>query len=238
VSSCRRSCRLAAPAHANLHVTIPYTPQPPGTTNVCIAIVAHTKRSEQAHALFDTVGAAYMSMDNGTLGCEANHRKAWTYLAGKDTTWSVVLEDDAEPVEDFTAQLERALSVAPTPVVGLYLGTATPAHWQPRIQAALQYHPEAHWFTPRFSLINAVGVAIRTHLLPLTLEANLPADQALANWCRTNHHQVAYTNPSLIDHRDEPTVIAQRVGHGGSTQPRKAWNVGTRTRWTPREAPL
>jgi hypothetical protein len=44
----------------------------------------------------ETVGAAYISIDNGTLGCEGNHRKVWQWLNDHATTkWVVVLEDDA-----------------------------------------------------------------------------------------------------------------------------------------------
>jgi hypothetical protein len=205
---------------------------------MCIGIVAHNARATHAHQLMEQVGATYMSMDNGTLGCEGNHRKVWDWLAGRDTTWSVVLEDDCVPCDDFTAQLEQVLSVAPTPIVGLYLGTGTPPGWQQDIQTARDNHPDAHWYSTRFNLINAVGVAIRTNLLPLTVQAGLPVDQGIANWCRTNHHTVAYVNPSIVDHRDEQPVIKDRHDGVRRDKPRKAWAFGTRTHWTDMTATL
>lgn len=221
-----------------MRVTVPYTPGPPGKDNLHIGIVAHIKRAEQAHQLMETVGATYMTMDNGSLGCEGNHLKAWNWLAKKDSTWSVVLEDDCEPVEGFREQLEQALTAAPTPIVGLYLGTSTPTHWQRRIRTVRKHNPDTHFYTTGFHLLNAVGVAIRTHLLPLQVSTQIPIDEAIADWCRTNHHTVAYTNPSLVEHADGPPVITVRYDGQPRTHPRKAWNVGTRQRWATTEAAM
>ena len=42
-----------------------------------IGIVAHTKRATQTHILMDQVQAAYTNIDDGTLGCDDNHRHVW-----------------------------------------------------------------------------------------------------------------------------------------------------------------
>ena len=52
-----------------------------------IGIVAHTKRATAAHTLQDQTHAAYVTIDNGELGCRGNHLKAWNWLekhAGPD----------------------------------------------------------------------------------------------------------------------------------------------------------
>jgi len=206
-----------------------------------IGIVAHTKRADQAQTLAKTVNADYITIDNGALGCEGNHQKAWQWMADNNTQpWSVVLEDDALPCDDFRLQLQPALAVSPAPVVSLYLGTNYPAHWQPRIKSALHNHPTAHWLTGP-NLIHAVGIAIRTQLLPLKLQSHTAIDQAISNWCKTNHHLVAHAIPSLVDHTDDESVIRHRIGpidDNKRDKPRKAWQHGTRTHWTRRSAPL
>ena len=87
-----------------------------------IGIVAHTARAEHAHTLMDQVGAAYTSVDNGTLGCNGNHKQVWTWLNNHTDEWAIVLEDDSLPTPDFLHQATQALAVAPSPIVSFYLG--------------------------------------------------------------------------------------------------------------------
>jgi hypothetical protein len=203
-----------------------------------IGIVAHERRTEQANHLAATVNADKTFWDDGTLKCEGNHLQAWQWMAEQDAEWGVVLEDDAIPCDDLRNQLDQALAVAPAPIVSLYLGTGLPAHWQPRIQAALRYNPQAHWLNG--PVISAVGIAIRTELLPLKLQPNTMIDQAISNWAKLNHHPVAHTVPSLVDHRDDEPIQKVRINHEIRTNdiPRKAWQFGTRQRWTSRSAAL
>jgi hypothetical protein len=204
-----------------------------------VGIVAHHARAEQAHKLMEDVGATYLSMDNGSLGCDANHKKVWSWLSGKDTTWSVVLEDDAIPVEGFTKQLEQVLSVAPTPIVSLYLGQGRPQHWQPRIDLAKNNanSVDASWLIAP-ALLHAVGVAVRTELLPKVLfDKTKPIDDAWTEWIRTQHLRVGYTWPSLLEHRDEDTLVKHPDGVP-RTQHRKAWWCHTRQDWTDRAVKL
>lgn len=203
-----------------------------------IAVVAHTSRTHQAHALANTVDAAHISIDDGTLGCEGNHHSVWKWH--RDNTidgWAVVLEDDAEPVPGFTDQLHTALAAAPSPIVSLYLGTTRPPQWQDRIRAATiqANNIGAPWITGP-QLLHAVGVAIHSDLIPALCawlpNTKCPIDQAIATWAVINHHTVAYTWPSLVDHADTDTIAAH---HDGTprTEPRKAWATGIRTTWTP-----
>lgn len=197
-----------------------------------IGIVAHTSRAEQAHELMETVGAAYMSIDNGQLGCDGNHHKVQTYLADRTSTWTVFLEDDAKPIPGFREQLHQALVMAPSPIVSLYAGRKKPTHWQGRYKKALAAaHTEnASWLISTH-LLHAVGYAIRTNHLPSLLAhtSPLPADQHITSWAKRYGHTVAYTVPSLVDHLDGPTTVNQQdTPHPG----RKAWTFGSRDRWT------
>lgn len=200
-----------------------------------VAVVAHLDRLTQTEALAAHTKAGYIAYDDGSLGAEGNHRRAWEWHRDHTTTtWSVVLEDDAVPVDDFTTQLEQAISAAPTPIVSLYLGRSRPPHWQGRIHQATEQADQADaCFITNTHLLHAVGVAIHTHLLhDLTaVHTNYPADQHICWWARDRKHRISYTWPSLIDHQDGPTLIHHPDGVT-RTPGRIAWRTGTRTHWT------
>lgn len=200
-----------------------------------LGIVAHTARAEHAQQLAATTNADYLSMDTGTLGCDGNHRKVWQHLAELDTEWSIILEDDAIPCNNWHDNLTQALTLAPTPIVSFYLGTSNPTHWQRFIRTAItraEQHQAAWIVGP--ALIHAVAYAMRTELIApfLAHHTQQPIDQAITTWAR-GKHQVAYTHPSMVDHRDEPTLFAHPDGMPRS-KPRVAhrhgqpqWNTRT-----------
>lgn len=211
-----------------------------------IAIVAHTTRTNQAWNLANQTDAAYVAIDDGTLGCEGNHKRVWQWLTNHNPEpWSVVLEDDAVPCNNFRNQLEQALAVAPSNIVGLYLGH--PDHWTP-IPTRKQRVTDAGWkatttdaswiLTQEF--IHGVGIAIKTELVPdmlRNLNRALPIDNSIWKWAHKSEQPIAFTWPSLVNHHDGPTLIKHRDGLPRKHE-RKAWNFGTRERWTSRSATL
>lgn len=204
-----------------------------------IAVVAHTAREQQAVALAKQVNADHIAWDDGALGCNANHGHAWHQLATADAEWSVIIEDDALPVADFSSHLEQALAAAPSNIVSLYLGTSRPALWQSRIQAATRRADKANapWIVGSH-LLHAVAVAIRTDLVPTMLEhldGSLPIDDAITKWATSADQPVAYTWPSLVDHRDEPSLMPRKRRNTG---PRRAWRHGTPDQWSTRAVQL
>lgn len=201
-------------------------------------------RADAAHALQEQAGAVFLHMDNGRIGCHASHRSTWEWLSehSGDAEFLLVLEDDAEPVEGFTQQLEQALAVAPTGIVSLYLGTSYPIHWQPRIDLARHNanRVDACWLRTT-DVLHAVGVAIRTDLLPSMLEHaphGVPIDEAITKWAQAHGQEIGYTWPSLLQHSDTPTVISKHADGVERTQPRKAWWCHTRTEWTDKAVTL
>lgn len=204
-----------------------------------IGIVAHVTRAEQAHKLMADVGAAYLSLDNGNLGCHGNHRKTWRYLANKQAPhvdWGIVLEDDAIPCcEDFTNQLEQALAVTTAPIVSLYLGRLRPPHLQYIIEPAVKRADEqdASWLVSR-QLLHGVGLAIRSNVIAdmlNNLDDELPIDEAINAWANQRRYRIAYTWPSLVDHADGETLLQHRDGHE-RVPGRVAWRSGKRDEWT------
>lgn len=201
-------------------------------------IVAHTSRSLWASDLAHQTNA-HLSIDNGRLGCTQNHLAAWEHHSKfTSADWSVILEDDAMPIPDFTAQTGLALAAAPTDIVSLYLGRQRPPQYQDAIAAAVKHaarHNHAYATAP--TLFHAVGVAIRTNLLLGMLKhvshihTGLDIDEAITEWARYHNRLIAYTMPSLVDHRDQGTIAKHR-DYAPREPGRTAYKTGTRDTWT------
>lgn len=203
-------------------------------------IVAHTARTHQAKQLAAAVGADFISFDTGLLGCDENHYHVQTHLGGLVSDWSIILEDDALPIADFTAQATSALVHAPSPIVSFYLGRKRPPHYQNRIRQALTRANEtnAHWIVAT-RLLHAVAYAIRTPLLRSLTEhsTDLPADENVSDWAQRYGHTVAYTVGSLCDHADLPS-LAHHQDRAKRTPGRVAWQTGGHTIWTSKAVTL
>lgn len=207
--------------------------------DIAVGVVAHTARLAQAEQLADTINADYISVDDGTLGATRNHRKVWTELATHNTQWTVVIEDDAQPVNDFRHQLNMVLAASPSPVVGLYLGH--PEHWQSHrtlrrdLDAALtKAHNTDASFLLTHRVLHGVGTAIHTRLisdmLDHTAASHRPFDASTARWASARRMKIAFPLPSLLDHADGPTLI--KHPDSNPRKRRKAWRAGTRDTWT------
>lgn len=198
-----------------------------------IGIVAHTSRIAKAKELQQQVKAEFISIDDGTLGCNRNHRHVWSQLGHSPTRWALVLEDDALPVDRFLDQAAAALDAAPTPIVSLYLGTSRPISWQDRIRQAVTRADKADacWITSA-KLLHAVAVAIRTDLIGDMLNhlaPGTPIDNAISQWAVKRRHGIAYTWPSLVDHGDGATLVNHT--YDAQSQPRRAWRTTVRSDW-------
>lgn len=202
---------------------------------ISFAVVAHQTRLTEAAQLAHTLGAV-ITLDDGSIGADRNHLRAWADTSTLDSDWAVVVEDDAEPVPGFLEQAEQALAVAPEPVVSLYLGQSRPPRWQERIAPAIRHADRTGscWITAVHT-IHAVALAIHADLREDWLDfahANpLPIDERMSAWCVAREHRVAYSWPSLTDHADGPTLIEHRDARPRDA-PRKAWRTGTREYWT------
>ena len=193
-----------------------------------------------ASRLASQVDADYINIDNGTLGCEGNHKHVWRHLANSADDWCIVLEDDAQPVQRFRKQAQTALATTPCDIVSFYLGHPRHWHWYPdqmeRLTAAgtLADEQQACWIRSK-DIIHGVALAIRTELVAGMLEhitgSTLPIDYAIRQWVRDTGRTTAFTWPSLIEHHDGPTLVKHHDRKPRPT-PRKAWRVGERTHWT------
>ena len=215
-----------------------------------IGVVAHVDRAQMAAELADKVHPKLVNPDDGSLGCAGNHAHVLARLAG-EPGWSVVLEDDAVPVNDFEADLRTVLRIAesqldPTiKVVGLYLGTGYPSNWQKRMVDAIA--TDACFLVgPR--LLHAVGYAVAPEVkADLARWMNrtrrgpgMAPDEGISVWANAHQYKIAHTNPSLVDHQDTRTVIRTR-GQSfapGRNRARVAHNTRQRLTWTASAATL
>lgn len=206
-----------------------------------IGVVAHQRRETQAVDLAALVKADHVGWDSDqqAMGGDRNHLNVWTALSRLDSEWSIVLEDDAQPIDGFRPQLEQALSNAPTPILSLYLGQGFPIWWQPGIKQAID-KAEANnaSYIVTHTLLHCVGVAIRTDFVPMITGTPQqphawPIDEHISYVAQRHLPQpaIAYTFPSLINHADGPTVI--RTHNDGMERPpgRTAWRTGPRDTW-------
>ena len=203
-----------------------------------IGVVTHTSRLDHASALADVVGASVVNVDNGSLGCDRNHRRVWQWLFQRADEWAIVLEDDAVPVPNFRTQLAQALKHAPTPLVSLYLGRMRPPWAQDHILTAVANAGDADWIVSNH-MLHAVGYAVRVDLLPslMSQPLNTPVDQHISAWAQTESIDISYPWPSLIDHADLPTIVDHPDG-----QPRPpgrvAWKTAAHPTWSQRSVTM
>lgn len=208
---------------------------------ISTAVVAHEARIVAATELAKNLDAV-LTVDDGSLGAEANHLRAWQATGTADGDWALVLEDDAQPVPNFLEQAERALAMSPTPIVSFYLGRGKPRTWQHRLAQGIGQADaiSAHWITAP-QLLHAVAVAMQADLREDWLQwaptSKLPIDERISAWARINGHRIAYTIPSLIEHADGPTLIEHR-DRQPRTVARIAWRTGTRESWNRTYVPL
>jgi len=209
-----------------------------------IGIVAHTARAEESHDLMETVAAAYLSVDDGSMGCEQNHFRTWKWLADHtNDDWCVVLEDDAQPIPGFTEHLAAGLEHAPSPIVSLYRGhnVNNPAAEHTGLHATTKANQQnASWITSRL-LLHAVAVAIRTELVTPMLDhittIRLPIDEAISHYAAKTRTMVAYTHGSLVDHADTPSVITKHRDKLPRPPGRVAYQLGA-PQWTDKAVTL
>ena len=197
---------------------------------ISIGVVADARRAGVGVALAEQVGADWISVDDGTAGCAQNHAAVWKWHRDNPADWHVVLEDDAVPVDGFRDQLTQALQAAPAPIVSLYLGRG---YIDDRATAAVLTRADlldTNWLVTQGGIRHAVALAVRADLLPALVD-NLPTrdqaiDRTLSLWARRDGHQVAYSNPSLVDHADGESLVTRY-----RRAERRAWRAGTRDAW-------
>lgn len=196
-------------------------------TTVSIAVCAHESRRAMAESLAAQLECP-ISMDDGTIGGARNHDETLRLAGGTDADWIIAMEDDALPVPNFHEHAAAALAVSPSPVTSLYFGYVD----RPDAGIVERLKPDIHWLSLH-ALANTVCLAVRRdHLEPLLTEASKYGEMC----CDMRYEQAAiklgitsfaYSNPSLVQHRDGKTVNYTGAPHIS----RQAYQVGSRPQW-------
>ena len=146
-------------------------------------------------------------MRSKTVGIPAG--RAWEALVDSGAEYGCVIQDDAVLCDQFTRILPRALEHVPdsTPVV-LYAGTS--------IRVQVRHVKNTAWLV-RKQINWGPGIVLPTAIIGKVLEegqrhriANY--DLRLSKWFERKGIGVWYTWPSLVDHRNGPSLVPGRQG--------------------------
>lgn len=140
---------------------------------------------------------------------------AWR-LADPTADYHVLIQDDAIACADLLAGLEQALEhVPPGSVVSPYLGTGrmAPARWDVLEQRANER--SASWVRAE-RVLWGVCLVLPVADIPAVLEygdrlARVPDDMRIGAWAKRHDREVWYTWPSLVDHRQVPSLTKHKA---------------------------
>lgn len=178
--------------------------------------MAHEKRAHLVPELVERLGLT----DDDVIWDRRNDRwdtgrRAWEAI-DQTAEWGMVVQDDALPCRDFIAGMQAALDRVPLNVlVSPYIGTRRPV--RSRIERVVSEAAAAKAaFIEMPSLNWGVAITAPTHIidgmLPWCDEQNYPNyDRRIGRYAIDVRRMNTWcTFPSLVDHRDIPSLI----GHG------------------------
>jgi len=190
---------------------------------VSYSIMAHPDRADHVDQIIESFDASAVRVSwdrEGPASGNAdrvwrNARAAWL-MHEPDADWHVLLQDDAVLCRDFAAGMSEALRHVPGPaVVSPYLGNGrtVPTRWA-TLAATADAHGAAWIRTSK--LMWGVSIAIPTLLISDMIRhadtrAGVPDDMRVAGWAEKNGVDVWYTWPSLVDHRQVPSLTKHRA---------------------------
>lgn len=187
---------------------------PRANVRLSVAVMAHPSRAAQVEALMARMDRpAEVVWDRINDRWDTGRRSQLAY--NPNATHHLVVQDDAVIPRDFVAGVEHAVAHAPEGVaLCLYLGAVRP--FAARISRAVERAgDEVAWLVMR-DLHWGVGVVLPTEIIEQLITDQdrrtsiVEYDRRMSRWLTTHNVQVWYPWPSLVDHRDEPSL----VGHG------------------------
>lgn len=193
---------------------------------VSLSVMAHPEREVAVTELLDSLGGAAgeipVSWDSeGPASGNAdrvwrNARAAWG-MHDPDADWHVLLQDDAIVCRDFVLGMREALRYAPEKiaVVSPYLGAGrTVSNRWDRI-AARADEIGARWVRTN-KVMWGVCLAVPTRAIGDMIayadrRQGVPDDMRVAGWASTGGLEVWYPWPSMVDHRQVPSLTKHKA---------------------------
>jgi hypothetical protein len=185
--------------------------------------MAHPTREQFLPPLLDRLGLD----ENGVVWDQRNDR--WdtgrrSMLAyDPQATHHLVVQDDAVVPDDLLEGVRRAADHVPadSPMC-LYMGK-TRKFWNALARTGTRMPPTPAWVTmPQIHW--GVGIVMPTHLIdPMVAWGDLHRevanyDKRMSRWCESKGLTVWYPWPSLVDHRESPSLVAGRQSRGRRAQ--------------------
>lgn len=188
---------------------------------ISVAVMAHRAREELVLDLVQSIDSDVVEVAWDERNNEWDTARRALLLGTKYIArYHVVLQDDALVCRDLVAGLDRALTRLDLPdairpprnaAISLYFGAAKPytgrvartARAADEAGASWITLPQLHWgvglVIPTERLEEVIALGDRTHVLEY--------DRRLSTVFRKLGMPVWYTWPSLVDHRDEPSLL-------------------------------
>lgn len=203
------------------------------TATLAIVVMAHPRRRARAQLLAEYVKAEAIIWDHEQRGEWDTGSRAWSAATEYDTSHSLVIQDDAEPLADLRQLVIQALGTMPESPISLYLGQKKPSRWAGNVQDAVEEAEVvgANWLASSH-LLHGVAIVLPSPWIRPMLDwaplSNQPYDQRIGRYLRLmRNREVFYTWPSLVDHDDAiPTLVRHVDDKRLSPEGRVAYRVG------------
>lgn len=191
--------------------------------HLSIQVMAHPSRAHFVEQLLADLG---IGEDRVTWDRRNNRwdtgRRAWQAAARHGTEWSAVIQDDAIVCRDLVAGLEQALDSLDVPrLVSPFFGRAVKPQSGPLArlithvgQEALTRNPSwVHGFLMHGVLLAAPTAEIGRMVAWCDRQRWPEYDKRIGKYFqRVKRQRAAYTWPSLVDHRNEASLVGHAQG--------------------------
>lgn len=189
--------------------------------SVSAVIMAHEKRAAfipELQARLDREVPVIWDEKNDRWDTGARAMRAYD----PEASHHLVIQDDAVLTANLIAGVERALEYVPSPEktpLALYLGRNKPFRHTMNVVATKSEQLQASWV--KMTQIHwGVGIVFPTNLIDEMVtwcdtRSEIPNyDRRISRWVGHKHLDVYYPWPSLVDHRDSPSLVEGRTGKG------------------------
>lgn len=177
---------------------------------VSFAIVNSPQRQEWGLDLYRQLAAngseAVIAFDAFGEGAEANHIRAFETMPYQ-STHHCVIEDDAVLSSQFHERLTEAIESYPEHIISLYCGRLFPRHRQSEFERAAAMQVDLVTSYVAHGVANVYPADVAEDLARWVEPGGKPVDEQVSDYAQFHQVPVVYLMPSIVDHRDEGSVI-------------------------------